>query len=171
MNTPQEFALKDIIELQQTSTKKNYDAVYKPRNFWEEYGRYYLRSFVADRKGSKRSFDLNMQPLVARIRYIQPETVLEVGCGFGRCIPFVISNVDSIKKLTGLEFSSTMIENSKLHLKHYPQKDRVEIVNGNAKDIPFEGKSFDLTYTHVCLTHIPPEDIPKVTAEISRLSK
>ena len=76
-----------------------------------------------------------------------------------------------LKEIHGLEHSSTMIEDSKVFLKNFDGKEGIKIVQGRAQELPFEDNAFDLIYTHVCLTHIPPKDIPKVTQEIARVSK
>ena len=145
--------------------KENYAGVYNPESFWDEYGKVYISTFNG-------KFDLNTQHLIARIDKTEPESVLEVGCGFGRNLPFVAENVPSIKRLVGVEFSKTMLERSEYYFNAFEKKySQIELVNANAKELPFKDDEFDTVYSHVCLTHIPPMDISKVTSEISRVAK
>jgi len=168
-----EFTPSNISDSYKDKKRRNYLGEYNPDSFWLEMGKTYLKTFTADptiREGT--DFKLNIRELVARIYHIRPQTVLEVGCGFGRCMPFVkIACKETVKKVVGIEFSKSMIEDSKLYLQNYPIKDDLEIIHANAKDLPFKDKEFDLTYTHCCLTHIPPCDIPRVTSEIGRVTK
>jgi SAM-dependent methyltransferase len=165
-----EFTIRDLggMYTGDKPTKKNYKGEYKPDSFWGEYGNHYLHLLT----GSKKSLEIDVQPLIARLHAIGAENILEVGCGFGRNFPFIKENVKCVKKVMGVEFSKAMIDSSAKYFKSFPGRDyRTEIIQGNAKNLPFEDDSFDLVYTHVCLTHIPPEDIPKVTSEISRVAK
>lgn len=165
------FLPKDLDGMYVNNEKLNYTGKYNPEFFWKDMGKHYLEKFCdTNGKIMPDRFRLNMECFVTRLKEIKPTNVLEVGCGFGRCLTFVRENVESVKKLVGIEHSDTMIESSKDFLKHYHKTGGIDIVKANAKDIPFENNSFDLVYSHVCLSHIPPEDIPRVTSEISRIA-
>src|SRR3990167_2272911 len=170
-----EFTIDDLEFFRENKVKQNYLGEYNPDNFWKSLGEMYHQHFDLDQKNedAKSSLMLDVRPMVARIETCKVESVLEVGCGFGRMLPFVKTNCHGVKKVVGLEFSPTMIENSKLYFKQVKDlKDGdIEIIRGRAQELPFEGKTFDLIYTHVCLTHIPPRDISRVTTEISRVAK
>lgn len=167
-----EYTVVNLDDTILTKIKHNPFGEYKPDNFWKEMGKVYHNKF--DKNASindKASLILNMSNLCARIKEAVPIKVLEVGCGFGRCMPFVLEHCPTIKEIYGIEFSQPMIENSEIYLKSYPRKNDIHILQGKAQELPFESKSFDLVYTHVCLTHIPPKDIPQVVKEISRVAK
>ena len=170
-----EFSLDDLRQCGEKSVKVNFMGEYNPEHFWGEYGKIYRKCFRKDAKTTaKTAALLNLEALIGRIAAIQEtvkiESVLEVGCGFGRCLPFVLENC-SLKEIYGIEFSPTMVEDSKSFLEEYGRVKDIKVIEGNAKNLPFPDKSFDLVYTHVCLTHIPPKDIPQVTKEISRVAK
>ena len=162
-----EFSISDIADMREKK-KTNYKGRYIPEHFWNEYGKFYIDTFKKEEEVT-----LNTQPLIARLHAIQPKSTLEIGCGFGRLIPFITENIPSADRVVGVELSKTMIENSNRYLTEYRKflKEKIEIVQGDAKDLPFEDNSFDLVYSHVCLTHIPPKDIPQVTREISRVAQ
>lgn len=46
----------------------------------------------------------------------------------------------------------------------------ISLIQGNAFELPFDDKSFDLVFTSGLLIHIPPEDIDTVMREIARCS-
>ncbi len=172
MNTEDLFLPRDLISNNDDNpTKKNYTGIYEPEVFWNEMGKVYLNTFMdKDSKLKGDHLKLNMKDLVGRLYILQPKTVLEIGCGFGRCLSFAKENVKCIERLEGIEFSPTMIEKSKHFLGKYDEKGEIRITQADARDIPFKDKEFDLIYTHVCLTHIPPKFIPKVVSEISRVA-
>lgn len=145
--------------------KDNYTGIYSPEYFWEDCGKVYASTF------NEKTLTLNTKHLISRIKELKVETVLEVGCGFGRNLPYIAENIPHIKRLVGLEFSKTMIKSSKDYFKLFEKNYNIDIVNANVKDIPFKDNEFDLIYTHVCLTHIPPKDIARATSEISRVAK
>jgi len=152
---------------------KNYLGTYNPEKFWHDYGDFYIKSFMGDEKKSS-SLNINMQVLVSRLHEIKPQKVLEVGCGFGRCLPFITRNVPSVTRLVGIEFSKPMLEQKEQFFKlcdTIHRREIIETLQGDARNIPFSDNEFDLVYTHVCLTHIPPKYIPQVTSEISRVAK
>lgn len=165
----------DVFDTVKSGGKYNYFGEYKPEEFWRLYGKFYYKMFKDpnekdDTKPGDR-MDMNVQNIVSRVNAFSPESVLEVGCGFGRCFPYIISNCTSIKRLEGIEHSPTMVEHAHDYLGGCPGGKKIKVTLGNAKSLPYKDKEFDLIYTHVCLTHIPPEDIDTVTSEISRVVK
>jgi len=141
---------------------------YNPDNFWEELGKYYTNTFH-----TPEAISMNIPIIRNRLYAIKAKRILEVGCGFGRVLSalYAMKSTIGYDYLVGLEMSKTMIESSENMFHNIlKMEDHPEIVNGNAKAIPFPDKNFDTTYTHVCLTHIPPEDIPTVIKEIDRVT-
>lgn len=146
---------------------RNYFIEYDPKFFWEDFGQYYLNTFC------KETFLLNLKFLTSRLNQIKPESVLEVGAGFGRCLGTIIAN-KLAKRVIGIELSGSMITSSKdffAIVKDVLPEERPTIIQADAQHIPFADKSFDCVFTHVCLTHIPPEKVGKVREEISRVAK
>lgn len=167
-----EFTPNDVKDTQKEGTKKNYLGEYIPENFWNDYGKYYLYTFsIKDKEKGKSELKLNIQPLLARLHSMQSRSILEVGCGFGRCLPFILQNVKSAERVVGVDFSSTQVEKSKEYLAMFEGGSKIKVSQSDAKSLPFEDNEFDSVFTHVCLTHIPPENIPKITREISRVAK
>jgi len=168
------FSYEDLKNIYQNK-QWNYNAQYDPDFFWHQLGEHYCETFEdnIENPDTKNPFTLNLAALGSRISNLKPKTILEVGCGFGRVLAALEVNKSlfDYDKLIGIEFSDTMIEQSKKYynlvkeLKTFPQ-----IIKANARSLPFEDKSFDMVYTHVCLTHIPPEHILDVYRELNRVA-
>jgi SAM-dependent methyltransferase len=176
-----EFAPEDIFYMMRDKQKIRYLVEYKPETFWKDYGKIYRQLFAfPDKDGTPKkgynNMHLDMQSILGRLDAIRPESLLEVGCGFGRCLAPIHTAFKDMKRIVGLELSETMIKSSKDFLDNYYRtkkiKDKpIEIICGEARELPFKDNEFDLILTHACLTHIPPEFLPQVTREISRVAK
>lgn len=64
-----------------------------------------------------------------------PESLIDVGCGTGRHLRFL----SYIPRIVGLDFSYNMLVNIPETIKRY-----LEIIQGNAAQIPFRDKQFDV---------------------------
>ena len=170
-----EFTFWDLEKGKETNNKVNFTGEYKPKSFWEVYGDYYHRTFSIHGDNKIDGFDLNVPGLLGRLERLPSKRVLEVGCGFGRVMSYIMRNLPKVEEVVGIEHSSTMIKKSKAWFDDLKftkeEKSKIKIINARAQELPFPDKSFDIIYTHVCLTHIPPEDIEQVTKEISRVTR
>lgn len=89
--------------------------------------------------------------------------ILEVGCNSG--LQLAGLQAVGFKNLYGIELQSYAVEVSKTITKG------INIIQGNAFDIPFKDNYFDLVMTNGVLIHISPTDLPKAFKEIERCSK
>jgi len=167
----------DVFETTYSGGKHNYFGKYVPEEFWRLYGKVYYNLFRKPEDTAEDStkpgdrMDMNVGGLIGRLPVFHPESVLEVGCGFGRCLAYVHASCPPIKRLEGIELSPTMVEQAHKYLANYEHGDKMKVIQGDAKKLPYKDDEFDVIYTHVCLTHIPPEFIDDVTSEISRVAK
>jgi len=86
----------------------------------------------------------------------QGKRVLEVGCGTGIWIQFLLPVVNSIE---GIDLSPGMVEQAKK--KGLPAK------VGSAEAIPYKEKSFDFIFSYRVLPHVP--NLKKALTEIKRV--
>jgi len=163
----------------------NWFGEYDPKVFWEELGKDYVFTFSEPLKEGEKDLlrnnqiNKNTSNIIGKLKCFEPKTVLEVGCGFGRCLVQVLEDVTTIEKLYGVDLSSTMIDGyngwkRELIKQHRFSEDffkKIHVQQARAQELPFPDKSIDMVYTHVCLTHIPPEDIPGIVKEISRVAR
>jgi pseudaminic acid biosynthesis-associated methylase len=69
------------------------------------------------------------------------------------------------RSLYGIEIQQAAIEKAKSQTTH------LNLIQGNALDVPFKDGFFDLVFTSGVLIHIAPDSLSKVLAETYRCSK
>lgn len=89
--------------------------------------------------------------------------VLDVGCGKGFLIHDFIKVIPGIT-VAGIDISKYAIDNSMEDVKQ-------KVVVANAKDLPFEDKSFDLVISINTVHNLPREECKQALKEIERVSK
>ena len=82
------------------------------------------------------------------VKSLQPETVLEIGCNFGR----ELKHLEGLSNLYGIDTSSEKIEKAKAYVKGIFRI-------AEASQIPYKDKKFDFVYSTGVLAHSPPEKI------------
>lgn len=134
---------------------------FNPQRFWEKFN----QDFMAD-TWQHRIFPQHYW-LEKTIKKLKPKNILEVGCGFGRNLKFLIDRGVASKKLTGVDFSKNLLGKAKVFLKN----DKIILKLADAKNLPFKEGEFDLVFTHGLLMHVPPKQVKRALGEIVRVSK
>jgi len=80
---------------------------YHPNEYWEKRGKVYQKEFV-----SSKGLELQEKILVDYLKGIHFESVLEIGCGFGRITNKILSNFPE-KKYVAIDLSEDQINNAK----------------------------------------------------------
>lgn len=155
---------KKIINITKTGIKNimwKIHGGYKAQEFWDKWS----KTFMNDQ------WQREIHPQHAWIKQIfdncMPSTILEVGCGFGRNIQYLIDSGYSPKSITGIDISSEMIKKAKKFIK----SEKVTFKIANVVSIPFDNSEFDITLSHGVLMHVPPQEISAAINEIIRVSK
>lgn len=89
--------------------------------------------------------------------------ILEVGSNIGNqllCLQRM-----GFSKLYGIELQSYAVELSKSRTKN------INIIQGEASDIPYKDSFFDVVFTSGVLIHISPSSLPNIMKEIHRCTK
>ena len=137
---------------------------YKPQEFWNKWG----KTFIDD------PIQSNLYPqhkwLIKVIGKEKPKTLLEVGCGFGRNIKYIVENYSHPLEITGTDISKPMLTTAKNYLKKVPRS-RFLLRKANVLDLPFKNRSFDMVLCHGVLMHVKPKEIKKAIKELLRVSK
>lgn len=123
--------------------------VYNPK----ELNVFYTKRFGIDKDTMNNNF-LKDIPKDAKI--------LEVGTNIGNQLLHLQSQ--GFTNLYGIEIQDRAIN----YAKH--RTDNLNIIKGDALDIPFKDNYFDLVFTHGVLIHISPDNISSVIKEIYRVS-
>lgn len=95
--------------------------------------------------------------------------VLDVCCGTGLVTMDLAKKVGPQGKVVGLDFSEQMLEVAKGYLKDFPLKDNVELIQGNAMDLPFADNTFDCVTIAYGLRNVP--DLKRTLNELYRVVK
>lgn len=113
-----------------------------------------------DRHGS-HSFQ-DAAPLVREILSLEPRgAILDIGCGMGRLVNSLASSGHDAH---GVDISEVALEYCQSHC-------RGSFQQGSVLDLPYADNCFDTVVSTDCLEHLAEEDVPKVAAEISRVTR
>ncbi len=134
---------------------------YDPVEYWTRRGQRYREELRNRRHGkAKRMFDAQEAVLPNLVTGLAPESVLEVGCGYGRMTGLMPS---SIKVYDAVDVSPTEIGQAKLSTKG---------VNFHCDDFmewkPY--RRYDLVFACEVLMHIPPDIVSKFMGKMLLLS-
>src|SRR5215210_5991184 len=85
---------------------------YIPKEYWLTRGKIYMSNFRYNKR-----FQLQERMLIEYLRTIDFESVLEVGCGFGRITSKVIRNFPRIRDYLAVDLSPDQIRNAQEYIK------------------------------------------------------
>ena len=88
--------------------------VYDPKRFWDDVGEDFYKAF-----NSQAQLQMNSLWMSDRLKQLGVATLLEVGCGFGRILPFLLES-GAIKSAVGIDISDKIVANSKDYLNPTP---------------------------------------------------
>ncbi len=97
------------------------------------------------------------------------ERVLEIGFGTGNSLLHLAQAVGPTGQVCGIDVSPGMLSVAQGKLDTSGLSDRVKLVVGDARTLPFEADSFDAAFTSFTLELFPLSDIPTVLQEVRRV--
>lgn len=139
---------------------------YRPKEFWERWGKTFYK------EPDQRKIYPEHYWILENLKQIRPQNLLEIGCGFGRNIKFLAENYPYNLRVTGCDFSSSMLIKAKKFLKtvKFVNKKPV-LIKADILDLPFANSSFDVVLLHGVLMHIQPKNIKKAILQATRVTK
>lgn len=142
--------------LQQAFWKGNFGKGYLERNLFtpSELDKSYRTKFGITRRAMNKDF-ISSLPRDTRI--------LEVGANFGMQLHMLRDM--GFTNLYGVELNPAVTDFGRKNLRG------INLIEGNALDLPFKDGYFDLVFTSGVLIHIAPKDRTKAMREIHRCSK
>lgn len=96
---------------------------------------------------------------------LEDSSVLEVGCGTGRFLPFMAEKGCNI---TGIDISEEMLKVARRRVDQSEHK-KITLLQNDADEIPFRDNSFDIIYSILVINLIP--DFKTAFREINRVIK
>lgn len=99
------------------------------------------------------------------------EVVLEIGIGTGFSLKEIASSVGEHGKAHGIDITPEMVRISKHRMEEAGLADRVELYEGDARDMPYEDDKLDAVYMAATLELFDTPNIPRVLHEIKRVLK
>jgi SAM-dependent methyltransferase len=133
-----------------------------PRHYWTlRGGEEYFREQEGQAARTERS-----HWLAGRVASYQPESVLEVGCGYGKQLRSLRQLLDV--PLTGVDFSPSQLARARAYLDGC---DGVGLVLASGTSLPFPDRSFDLVLTSAVILHNPPPAAEAIRREVLRVAR
>lgn len=95
------------------------------------------------------------------------EAVLDVGCGTGVFLPGLADRVGLDGRVVGLDHAPALLGQARERLASAGLSDRIQLVEGDAKELPFADRSFDAAHCERVLMHL--EDPARAIREMVRV--
>lgn len=134
---------------------------YNPRIFWNKWGETFINESWQHKIFPQHKSILNF------VKNENPENILEIGCGFGRNINYLINNGINPGSITGIDISESMIDSARSFLKN----NKIKLKVADVILLPFKENSFDFVLSYSVLMHISKEKLDKALSEIIRVAK
>lgn len=94
---------------------------------------------------------------------------LDVCCGTGMLTMEQARAAGASGKVTGLDFSENMLAVARENIKDFDLRDNIQLIQGNAMELPFEDNTFDCATVGWGLRNVP--DILTAVKEMTRVVK
>jgi len=138
---------------------------YDVEEYWTKRGE--LTACIdAEEERKKEKMDLSERLLLGVVSTQVFDSILDFGCGYGKHLKLLSSQFKD-KRIVGVDISSSMLKEAQ----NYLRGTGVELHKIDGLTLPFEDKSFDITYTMSVLVHNPPDRIERIIKEIKRVTR
>ncbi len=137
---------------------------YDPRHFWDSWSDAFFGQKI------QKDIHIAQKRILEKIDRLNPESVLEAGCGFGRNLNFFTEKEKngSEKLYYGMDISLRLIEKARLFIKN---RKNIRLACSDITDMPFKSASFDMVFTHGTLMHLAHEAAKRAVRELIRISR
>jgi SAM-dependent methyltransferase len=126
------------------------------RSYWLNRGKYYSNEFKRHNFFKRRLFSKQEKILLRTLKTIEFESVLEIGCGFGRITKLILDNFAGVRKYKGIDMSPEQIKNCE---RLVAGREKVELSVGTVQELEEDDNSYDMVIAVEVLMHIPFSEI------------
>ena len=142
---------------------------YNPSEYWHERGKVYHQNFKYD-KDKRLQEKLLIKHLKENIFTSEElvESVLELGCGFGRITKLLLTKFPNIKEYLAVDLSPHQLENAKKYVGFNNYK--ITFSLSDIQTLDTNNKKYDLVIISEVLLHIIPAEIDSIIKKIISLS-
>ena len=139
---------------------------YIPNEYWLKRGKVYKEQFKYNKK-----FQLQENMLIDYLKTALEsfDTVLELGCGFGRISRLMLSKFPDIKEYVAVDLSPDQIENAKQYTKLSNDGAILKFIVSDIQSLDID-KKYDLVISCEVLLHILPSEIGSVIKKMVNMS-
>lgn len=137
---------------------------YIPNEYWKHRGKDYKKNFKYDHK-----FELQEQMLIEYLKKYSFDSVLEIGCGFGRITKLLLTNFPKIKEYFAFNLSAHQVENAKINITEVENNTNTQFAVSDIQSFqPIQ--KYDLVIASEVLMHILPSEIEHIIQKLVSLS-
>ena len=136
----------------------------------EKVQKYY--SWRATNYDAGAGFEVEHHAEALRLAAIQPgQRVLDVGCGTGRGTVGLAQAVGPDGKVDALDLTEAMLDQARRKLERLGLSGRVQLRQGDARQLPYPDETFDLVYSGYMFDLIPLDGFMPILKEMGRVLK
>lgn len=141
-----------------------FDKMNDQKEYWNTRGTEYFEEFFASEYYKYELFFQDL--LIQELCKLDFDSIFEAGCGFGWNVKRIKSEFPNAK-VGGLDFSLPQLENSRL----YKKEIYMPVVQGDACNMPWKDKAFDIGFTMGVFMNIHSRKIGSAVDELLRVSR
>jgi len=158
-----------------TKSQKNPTAGTSRREFdqakhWQQRGENYRSEIEQSGDTMHETFrrqEDEFREILASLPLDGVESVLEIGCGYGRMTPLLLDALPKASRYHCLDISRGQVAAARHNLQSHPGRDRVDYVVADISASPLR-VSYDLVVTIEVLLHFPPDEVAAVLHAMQR---
>jgi SAM-dependent methyltransferase len=139
---------------------------YNPKKYWTARGLSYRKEFDRSFEKSPGS-DRGLSLILGTLKQYEFSSFLDIGCGYGLYLK-PIEKEFRLDKIAGCDISSTQIKEAG---KYLGPDSKVKLAVTDGEHLPYEDKSFDITFTYGVCIHVPHKKIEAFIKEILRVTR
>lgn len=113
--------------------------------------------------------------LAATVAHKKQVRVLDIACGSGKWLTPFAKNLPSDGRIIGLDSSTAMLQVAKERLIEEDEDGdliaKIDLVRGDAYDLPFQEAAFDIVFAGFWLGHVPRNRVHEFLGEVKRILK